>query len=72
MAGEQVKDAKQATGIRGTSQTYTDVKLSFFKKTEHTRVIKDPWKDNYCKIVTATYTGVTELTSCAQYYRKHS
>lgn len=30
MAGEHVKDAKQATGVRATSQTYTNEKLSFF------------------------------------------
>lgn len=29
MAGEHVRDAKQATGVRATSQTYTNSKLSF-------------------------------------------
>lgn len=34
MAGEHVKDAKQATGVRATVctlRTYTNVSLSFFK-----------------------------------------
>lgn len=50
MAGEHVKDAKQATGVRATVRTlrtYTNVKLCFFFKQK-----KDTGKRNVTGIVT--------------------
>lgn len=41
MAGEHVKDAKQATGVRATVRTYTNVKLCFFFKQKKDTVEKE-------------------------------
>lgn len=63
MAGEHVKDAKQATGVRATVRTlrtYTNVKLCFFFNKKRTL-----WKKKcygYCN------SAVTIITNTRRYY----
>lgn len=71
MAGEHVKDAKQATGVRATSQTYNkhNVKL-FFKKR-----LKQGWQkitEKDLAVTIITNTGVMLLSCNAQYYRNNT
>lgn len=64
MAGEHVKDAKQATGVRATVRTlrtYTNVKLCFFFFKQKRTL----WKKKcygYCN------SAVTIITNTQRYY----
>lgn len=40
MASEHVRDAKQATGVRATSQTYNKHNVKLYVKTKHRLLLK--------------------------------